>query len=181
MISSLLGFNKLEDMKTWLPLVLEQNIENLSIHLRTRKEMSNYDAHWDLIPEIVKMRDDIAPNTLLTINGDIPNRQVGLELADKYGVDGIMIGRGIFHNPFAFEKEPREHGPEELLDLFRLHLDLFDQYEADIQRPFKSLRRSFKIYIRNIKHASQLRQALMQAETSDEARELLDKFQQEYL
>lgn len=180
-VKTRLGFNKLEDMKTWLPLVLEQNIENLSIHLRTRKEMSNYDAHWDLIPEIVKMRDDIAPNTLLTINGDIPNRQVGLELADKYGVDGIMIGRGIFHNPFAFEKEPREHGPEELLDLFRLHLDLFDQYEADIQRPFKSLRRSFKIYIRNIKHASQLRQALMQAETSDEARELLDKFQQEYL
>ena len=67
--------------------------------------MSDVDAHWELIPEIKKLRDEIAPHTLLTINGDIPDRQKGLELAEKYGVDGIMIGRGIFHNPFAFEKK----------------------------------------------------------------------------
>lgn len=59
----------------------------------------------------------IAPNTLLTINRDIPDRKTGLELATKYGIDGVMIGRGIFHNPFAFEKEPREHTSKELLDL----------------------------------------------------------------
>ena len=52
----------------------------------------------------LKLRDEIAPNTLLTINGDIPDRKTGLELAEKYGIDGIMIGRGIFHNPYAFEK-----------------------------------------------------------------------------
>ncbi|WP_186311722.1 tRNA-dihydrouridine synthase, partial [Staphylococcus saprophyticus] len=74
------------------------------------------------------LRDEIAPNTLLTINGDIPDRKTGLELAEKYGIDGIMIGRGIFHNPYAFEKEPREHTSAELLNLLRLHLDLFDKY-----------------------------------------------------
>ncbi|MCZ0716879.1 tRNA dihydrouridine synthase [Aerococcus kribbianus] len=180
-VKTRLGFNDIAEMDQWLPKVFEQDIVNLSIHLRTRKEMSNYDAHWDLIPEIVAMRDAIAPQTLLTINGDIPNRQVGEELVDKYGVDGIMIGRGIFHNPFAFEKEAQDHSPEEHIALFRRHLDLFDQYEDVIQRPFKSLRRSFKIYIRNIKGASKLRQALMTAETSDQAREFLDEFQRDYL
>ena len=66
--------------------------------------MSKVDAHWELIEAIKNLRDEIAPNTLLTINGDIPDRKTGLELAEKYGIDGVMIGRGIFHNPFAFEK-----------------------------------------------------------------------------
>ena len=66
--------------------------------------MSKVDAHWELIEAIKEMRDEVAPQTLLTINGDIPDRQKGMELATKYGIDGVMIGRGIFHNPFAFEK-----------------------------------------------------------------------------
>ena len=81
---------------------------------------------------------------MLTINGDIPDRKTGLELAEKYGIDGVMIGRGIFHNPFAFEKEPREHTSKELLDLLRLHLSLFNKYEKDEIRQFKSLRRFLK-------------------------------------
>ena len=108
--------------------MFKQDIANLSIHLRTRKEMSKVDAHWELIEAIKEMRDEVAPQTLLTINGDIPDRQKGMELA-KYGIDGVMIGRGIFHNPFAFEKEPREHTSKELLDLFRLHLELFEKYQ----------------------------------------------------
>ena len=76
--------------------------------------MSKADAHWELIPEIKKLRDEIAPNTLLTINGDIPDRATGLKLVEQYGVDGVMIGRGVFTNPFAFEKEPKEHSVKEL-------------------------------------------------------------------
>ncbi|MFD3024622.1 tRNA-dihydrouridine synthase, partial [Streptococcus agalactiae] len=91
-----------DEWKDWLKHVFEQDIANLSIHLRTRKEMSKVDAHWELIEAIKNLRDEIAPNTLLTINGDIPDRKTGLELAEKYSIDGVMIGRGIFHNPFAF-------------------------------------------------------------------------------
>lgn len=91
-------------MEQWIGHLLKQDIANLSIHLRTRKEMSKAAAHWELIPQIIKMRDEFAPQTLITINGDILDRQMGLELAGKYGVDGVMIGRGIFKNPYAFEK-----------------------------------------------------------------------------
>ena len=96
--------------------------------------MSKVDAHWELIEAIKTLRDEIAPNTLLTINGDIPDRQTGLELANKYGIDGIMIGRGIFHNPFAFEKEPREHSSKELLGLLRLHLSFCLLYTSPSPR-----------------------------------------------
>lgn len=176
-VKTRLGYYEIDEWKDWLKHVFEQDIANLSIHLRTRREMSKVDAHWELIEAIKTMRDEIAPHTLLSINGDIPDRQKGLELANKYGVDGVMIGRGIFHNPFAFEKEPREHTSEELLDLFRLHLSLYEKYSNEETQQFKALRRFFKIYIRGIKGASQLRHKLMSTETIDEARELLDEFE----
>ncbi|WP_181432296.1 tRNA dihydrouridine synthase [Staphylococcus aureus] len=176
-VKTRLGYYEIDEWKDWLKHVFEQDIANLSIHLHTRKEMSKVDAHWELIEAIKNLRDEIAPNTLLTINGDIPDRKTGLELAEKYGIDGVMIGRGIFHNPFAFEKEPREHTSKELLDLLRLHLSLFNKYEKDEIRQFKSLRRFFKIYVRGIRGASELRHQLMNTQSIAEARALLDEFE----
>lgn len=178
-VKTRLGYTYVDEWRDWLTHIFKQDIDNLSIHLRTRKEMSEVPAHWELIPEIKKLRDEVAPNTLLTINGDIPDRQTGLELVEKYGVDGVMIGRGVFKNPFAFEKEPKEHTSEELLNLLRLHLDLFDHYTKDEPRPFKPLRRFFKIYVKGFRGASELRHQLMETETTDEVREMLDKFLQE--
>ncbi|MNH87235.1 putative tRNA-dihydrouridine synthase [compost metagenome] len=87
-----------------------------------------------------------------------------------------MIGRGIFHNPFAFEKEPKEHSSEELLDLLRLHLDLHDQYSAVELRSFRPLARFFKIYVRGFRGASELRNSLMNTKSTSEVRALLDEF-----
>lgn len=176
-VKTRLGYSDIDEWRDWLTHVFEQDIANLSIHLRTRKEMSKVDAHWELIGEIKKVRDAIAPDTLLTINGDIPDRKTGLELAEKYGIDGVMIGRGIFQNPYAFEKEPKEHTSEELLGLLRLHLDLFDKYTKEEPRQFKPLRRFFKVYVRGIKGASELRHQLMSTSTTDEVRTLLDEFE----
>lgn len=176
-VKTRLGYYEIDEWKDWLKHVFEQDIANLSIHLRTRKEMSKVDAHWELIEAVKKLRDEIAPDTLLTINGDIPDRQTGLELAEKYGIDGVMIGRGIFNNPFAFEKEPRVHTSKELLDLLRLHLTLFTKYSKEETRQFKSLRRFFKIYVRGIRSASELRHKLMSTETTDQARALIDDFE----
>lgn len=175
-VKTRLGYSEIDEWRDWLTHILKQDIANLSIHLRTREEMSKVDAHWELIPEIKKLRDEVAPDTLLTINGDIPDRQVGLELAEKYGIDGVMIGRGIFKNPFAFEKEAKEHSSKELLDLLRLHLDLHDQYAGLELRPYTGLHRFFKIYVRSFKGAGELRNQLMNTKSTDEARALLDDF-----
>jgi len=176
-VKTRLGYAKIDEWHAWLRHLLEQDIENLSIHLRTRNEMSKYDAHWDVIAGIKELRDEVAPDTLLTINGDIPNYQVGMELVEKYGVDGIMIGRGIFKDPFAFEKEASEHTTKELLDLFRYHLDLFDENRKIEDRPFKPMRRFFKIYIHGVPGAAELRKNLMETETTDEVRAMLDEFE----
>ncbi|WP_096155685.1 tRNA dihydrouridine synthase [Bacillus sp. FJAT-45066] len=178
-VKTRLGFNEVKEWEEWLTHILKQDIANLSIHLRTRKEMSAVDAHWELIPEIKKLRDHIAPDTLLTINGDIPDRQVGLQLAEQYGIDGVMIGRGIFKNPFAFEKEQREHSSKEYLDLLRLQLDLQDHYAEQVPRSITKLHRFFKIYVKGFRGAGELRNQLMNTKSTDEVRALLDEFEQD--
>lgn len=178
-VKTRIGYTEMAEMEAWITHLLKQDIANLSIHLRTRKEMSKVPAHWDIIPQIMALRDQIAPQTLITINGDIPDRQTGLELAEKYGVDGIMIGRGIFKNPFAFEKEPRVHTSEELLGLLRLQLDLQDQYSEMIPRSIVGLHRFFKIYVKGFSGASDLRVKLMQTKSTDEVRAILAAFEAE--
>ena len=175
-VKTRLGYTSLDEWRPWLTTLLEQDIVNLTIHLRTKKEMSKVPAHHELIPEIVALRDEIAPDTLLTINGDINDRAHGLALiAANPGVDGVMIGRGVFHNPYAFEHEPRQHSREELLGLLRLQLDLYDTYREQTGRPFDTLKRFFKIYVRDFDGASQLRDRLMHLHSTDEVRAVLDE------
>lgn len=179
-VKTRLGMHKVEEWRDWLTHILKQDIANLSIHLRTKKEMSKVDAHWELIPDIKQLRDEIAPNTLLTINGDIPDRQTGLELVEKYGVDGVMIGRGIFKNPFAFEVDAEEHSSKEHLELLLMHLDLFDQYVEDTGRKYKTLHRFFKIYVKGFRGAAELRYELMSTSSTDDARAMIDRFMTEF-
>jgi tRNA-dihydrouridine synthase len=179
-VKTRLGDVKVDEWKDWLTFILKQDVVNLTIHLRTRKEMSKVEAHFELIPEIKALRDEIAPNTLLTINGDIRDRAHGMELYKKYGIDGIMVGRGIFQNPFAFaevEDVVLENKSRQLLDLLNYQLDLFDKYNEELEpRKFDPLKRYFKIYVRDFAGASELREKLMHTKTTDEVRQLLNAF-----
>ncbi len=175
-VKTRLGDVSIGEWKEWIRFLLLQEISNLTIHLRTRKEMSKVGAHFELITEIKKLRDKIAPDTLLTINGDIANRQQGIDLAREYGVDGIMIGRGIFTDPYAFETETREHNREDLLELLKLHLDLYDKYSTESEPlKFDPLKRFFKMYIRDFPGASELREKLMRAKNTTEVRNFIGK------
>lgn len=180
-VKTRLGDIRVDEWRDWLAHILKQDVVNLTIHLRTRKEMSKVDAHYELIPEIKKLRDEIAPQTLLTINGDIRDRQHGLELANEYGIDGVMIGRGIFANPYAFTEG---HTPtrNEVIDLLFYHLDLYDKYNAELEpRPFDPLKRFFKIYVREMPGAAELREKLMHTKSTQEVRDILEPLKEQDL
>ena len=175
-VKARLGDKSIDEWQDWLGHLLKQDIANLTIHLRTRKEMSKVEAHIELIPAIEALRDDIAPQTLLTINGDIQDRQHGLELVKEHDIDGIMIGRGVFKNPFAFADDGAESGTNQsnLLELLNYHLDLFDKNNTPEQpRKYDPLKRFFKIYLHSFPGAAEVRESMMKAKSTDEARELL--------
>lgn len=170
-VKTRLGYSRVEEWRDWLTNILTEHPDALTVHLRTKKEMSKVAAHYELVPEIVALKNELSPETVLIINGDIETPADGQKFIDM-GVDGIMIGRGVFHNPFCFEKTPREHSREELLDLMRYHLDLYDKYEL---APYDPLKHFYKIYINNFPGASDLRAKLMETKSTAEAREVLQK------
>ena len=168
-----LGYSHIDEYHDWISFLLGLNLETLTVHLRTKKEMSKVDAHWELMPSVIEMRNQLAPNTLIVGNGDVRDRQHGLQLIKETGCNGIMIGRGIFHDPFAFEVEATQHSKEELLSLLRLQLQLFEEADEIVPRKFEPLKRFFKIYIRDFEGAGELRHQLMQTKSVDEVKSIL--------
>ncbi len=177
-----LGYTKIDEWESWISHLLQQDLAALTVHLRTKKEMSKVPAHWEIMPHIKKLRDQLAPHTRLIGNGDVENRAHGLKLIEASGIDGVMIGRGIFSNIFAFESIAREHDKHELLGLLIYHLDLFTEahstkpLESEYtvkEKPYETLKRFFKIYIRDFAGSGQLRAALMESKSVDEARQII--------
>lgn len=165
-IKTRLGWLKPEEYHDWLSTLLAEHPAALTVHLRTKKEMSKVPAHYELIPKIIKLRNELSPETKLIINGDIKNKAHALALHAKYPeVDGFMIGRGVFANPYCFT----DHTPtqEELMELLKLHLDLYSA------KSYEPLKHYFKIYINNFPGAADLRAKLMETHSIKEARKII--------
>lgn len=173
-VKTRLGFRTVD--LSWHELLLQQNLDMLTVHGRTQREMSAVPAHWDLIGAVREMRDRIAPQTLLVGNGDVESRAQGLALAEQYKLDGIMIGRGIFHDPFVFAAESpwEQYSKEQRVALFAKHVQRFAE-TWNGERKIPPLNKFCKVYINNFDGAKELREQLMNATSTDELLAILAK------
>lgn len=171
-VKTRIGF-KTRKTEEWISFLLQQDLAALTVHGRTQKEMSKVPADWQEIAKAVQLRNKLAPQTVIIGNGDVQTRQQGLELAKQTGVDGVMIGRGVFNNVFCFEHTPQQHTPEEFIELLKFHLDLYEKTWVGRTMPFAPLKRFFKIYVRDFEGAHDLRAKLMEAKDIPEVRALL--------
>ncbi len=160
----------------WIEFLLEQKLNMLTIHGRTKREMSKVPADWDFIGQARQMRDKLSPDTLIVGNGDVLSRQHGLELAEKHGLDGVMIGRGVFHDPFIFAENDPWPGQtrDQRLELYKKHVKLFADTWQNGERPIHTLNKFCKIYINGFDGAKELRERLMAAQSTEDLLELLE-------
>lgn len=174
-VKTRLGYSAVGEYREWLSTLLREKPAALTVHLRTKKEMSKVPAHFEVIADILALRGKISPGTKLVINGDIRDRAMALELFAKFPeVDGFMIGRGVFQNPFCFRRdEVCRPARAELLDLLFYHLELFEQESQKRHLSYEPLKHFFKIYINNFPGAGEIRGRLMQAHSVAEARQVL--------
>ncbi len=110
-VKTRIGYNK-NEIGTWIKFLLKMNLPALIVHLRTRRELSEVPAHWELMKKIVALKNKISPETLIIGNGDVMSLEQGRALAQKTGCDGVMLGRAIFGNPWLFSKKnsPKSSG-----------------------------------------------------------------------
>ncbi len=174
-VKTRLGFGAVD--LSWHELLLKQKLNALTIHGRTTRQMSGAPADWEKIGEVRRLRDQIFPATKILGNGDVMNRAQGLALAERYGLDGVMIGRGIFHDPFVFaEHSPWESlGRAERIELYRRHIRLFIKTWQKGERKSITLNKFCKIYISGFDGAKELREILMSATSAEQLLALLDE------
>lgn len=174
-VKTRVGFNTVD--LSWPELLLQQNLDMLTIHGRTTKQQSAVPANWDLIGQVRELRDKLAPDTLVVGNGDVTSRAQGLALAEQYKLDGIMIGRGIFQDPFVFAKQSpwESYDRQQRITLYKQHVSLFVATWGEEQRNIATLNKFCKVYITGFDGAKELREQLMQAKSGAALLGLLDK------
>ncbi len=160
-VKTRIGYNS-ETMDEWLTQVLLEKPAALTVHLRTRKEMSKVPAHWDLMPRAVAIRNLVSPETLIIGNGDVLDLPDAREKAKATGADGIMLGRAIFGNPWVFMGKTRDEiSKEEKLGALS---DLAVRYaKLEPQKSFHILKKHVKAFVIGFDDAAPLRASLMEA------------------
>jgi nifR3 family TIM-barrel protein len=186
-VKTRIGYNK-DEIDTWITLLLKENLSALTVHLRTRKEMSNVPAHWELMNKIVKLRDEISPETLIIGNGDVVDIDDARRKCVETGCDGAMLGRAIFGNPFLFAKQKHPELSEGLsldatrdktivlkLEAMVLHTKLFEEMLGK-HKNFAIMKKHYKAYVNGFDGAKELRMKLMDTENAKQVEEIVNDF-----
>lgn len=170
-VKTRLGYNH-DELETWLPMLLETGVAAVTIHARTRKEMSKVPARWERIARATEIRDELAPETLILGNGDIENMEDARKRVAESGADGAMLGRAIFGNPWLFS----EHVPsiQEKLTVMVEHTRLFEELLP--HKNFAIMKKHYKAYVSGFDGASELRARLMEASAAEEVEEVVGNF-----
>lgn len=172
-----IGFRKIAT-EQWCGFLLDLKPDALIVHGRTAKQDSTVPADWNEIAKVVRLRDELEVATKIVGNGDVRSYRQCLDYHARFGVDGVMIGRGIFGNLFVFDPRGKrlEALPvEDRLALLRRHIELFREAWGTT-RDFAILRRFFKVYVAGFSGAVRLRTMLMETSSDDEAFDLIRQF-----
>jgi tRNA-dihydrouridine synthase len=171
------GYSSDDELEDWMTTLLLTHPAEITLHARTRKNMSKVPARWELLPAVVKLRDELSPYTLILGNGDVASLEQAYEQVKKTGVDGAMIGRGIFGNPWFFN--PRIDGStvpiEEKLRVLVEHARLFEDILGR-EKPFHLMKKHCKAYVSGFDGAKELRVKLMEAENADDVENTIKKY-----
>lgn len=193
-VKTRVGYNKVE-IDTWIPALLEEGIAALTIHARTRKEMSDVPARWEHIKEVVAIRDRMGLTTKIIGNGDVTSLEDAYTKIEASGADGAMVGRGIFGNPWFFDiTSPMRHalpadakflGPAadpkvrayivEKLRVMVEHTQLFEKLLGDYKN-FAIMKKHYKAYVHGWEGSKELRLKLMETTSAAEVSAIVDNY-----
>lgn len=164
--------------EAWISNLLESEADALIVHGRIQKMMSDGEADWNEIKRAVQLRDHINPAVKLLGNGDVKSIEESRQKIRDYGVDGVMIGRGIFGNPWLYNPD---HEPEmqDKIDALRLHATLYATTWKG-EKPWSIIKRFFKIYTNSFTGAPALRAKLMDTHNLEEVETVLTEFLAEH-
>ena len=162
-VKTRIGFSRVQT-KEWVGHLLAQGIDALTVHGRTAEQESEGEADWEQIRTVVSLRDAAGAQTAILGNGDVRSADQITDYARRYGADGVMVGRGVFEDPYLFSTDGRAGkfptAPAgERVDLLVTHLRLYRETWGE-ERNYEILKKFYKIYLTGFEGADELREQL---------------------
>lgn len=173
-VKTRVGYNK-ENLEEWLSAILETKPAVITVHARTRKDLSLMPANWDYVKRAKKLAE--GTGTLIIGNGDVKNLEEAQARVAETGADGVMIGRGIFGNPWLFDstRNPEDISLEEKFEVMIEHTHLYEKLLGDIKN-FAIMKKHYKAYVHGFDGAKEIRIKLMDAKNADEVEQIAREF-----
>jgi nifR3 family TIM-barrel protein len=163
------------DTVNWMRQLMLASPAAITLHCRCQADMSERPADWNQMTLAVKLRDELGYSMKLMGNGDIVDLEHAHRFVAQTGADGVMIGRGIFQNPWMFGDDHFCPSPAQRIELMRRHAVMFhNTWEG--QKNFSILRRFFKIYSSSFTNAAHIKAELMETHSIEEMQQVLEKF-----
>jgi len=172
-VKTRIGYLK-NELDTWLPALLETEPAAVTLHLRTRKEMSKVPARWEEAAHAVAIRNELKSRTLILGNGDVSSLDDARTRVKETNVDGVMVGRGIYGNPWFFDATRGEISKEEKLHVLIEHAELYEQLVS--HKSFSIMKKHFKAYVHGWPGAKELRVELMEANNAAEVKNTITAY-----
>jgi tRNA-dihydrouridine synthase len=170
-VKTRIGFNRVET-EGWISELLSCKPAAISIHGRTQKQLSEGLADWNEIGKAITLRNQLSPLTQIIGNGDVESYEQAMQHIKNHQLDGVMVGRGVFKNPWMFNQQLSSINIEERLHLLKKHIELFASIWGS-KKNYHILKRFFKIYLQEFPGAGRLRGYLMESQNYEEALELI--------
>lgn len=159
----------------WIPNLLEEQPDLITVHGRTLRQGYSGEASWELIGQAAELIHQT--DTLVLGNGDIDSYQSALDLSATFGVDGVLIGRGSFGNPFIFVPPTDENQKPSLAQIALEHAQLYEHtYQHHPKYYFAPMRKHLGWYMRGFPDAKQVRIELFQSKSPTEVENILRNF-----
>ncbi len=176
-VKTRLGYNK-DTLDEWLPKLLAENPAVVTVHARTRKEMSLVAARWERVARAVEIRNELKSETLIFGNGDALDMEDAIKKGKESGADGVMLGRAIFGNPWLFSGD--KHGPTnvpvaEKLNVLIEHTKLFEEILGGTKN-FAVMKKHYKAYVNGWDGAKELRMKLMETENAGQVESIISEY-----
>jgi nifR3 family TIM-barrel protein len=173
-VKTRIGYTK-NELSTWLPEILTEGVSAVTIHARTRKEMSLVPARWEHVAEAVEIRNQLSPDTLILGNGDAKDLNDAKQKAKESGADGVMLGRAIFGNPWLFDTKQKSVSVEQKLKVLIEHTKLYEKLLGGIKN-FAVMKKHYKAYVNGFDGAKELRVKLMETENAKQVEAIIKDF-----
>ncbi len=169
-VKTRIGYDQIVTLD-WIKNLLEEEPANITLHGRTLKQMYTGLANWNEIAKAAELIHQSGLKTTILGNGDVKSLEIAYENIKNYGVDGVLIGRGSYGEPWIFRGEHKSL--KQKLEVALEHAKAYEKIFGIGEKSFAPMKKHLGWYCTDFPNAKELRMQLIRCNSADEVENII--------